>query len=113
VLAQGGYYLATGLWPLFSRRTFEAVTGPKHDFWLVQTFGLLVGVVGAVLCRGDADPNGRLDRRRLAAGSALALGAADVAFVMRGRISRVYLVDAALEAAFLAWLARDWHRQRG
>jgi hypothetical protein len=26
---QGTYFLATGIWPLVSRRTFERVTGPK------------------------------------------------------------------------------------
>jgi hypothetical protein len=40
-LLQGGYFLFTGIWPLVSRRTFEAVTGPKKDFWLAQTVGVL------------------------------------------------------------------------
>lgn len=28
---QGAYYLATGVWPLVSRRSFERVTGPRTD----------------------------------------------------------------------------------
>ena len=46
---QGVVYLATGLWPLISIRTFERVTGPKVDRWLVKTVGVLVTVIGAVL----------------------------------------------------------------
>src|SRR4051794_41292394 len=46
---QGLYYLATGVWPLVSMDTFLAVTGPKTDLWLVNTVGLLVGVVGVAL----------------------------------------------------------------
>jgi hypothetical protein len=49
-LAQGAYYLLTGVWPLLSLRTFELVTGPKTDDWLVRTVGVLVlAVVLAVL----------------------------------------------------------------
>ena len=39
LLAQGGYYVATGVAPFISRRLFEAITGPKSDWWLVQTVG--------------------------------------------------------------------------
>jgi hypothetical protein len=43
---QAAYYLMTGLWPLFHRRSFEAVTGPKTDYWLVRTVGVLVAAIG-------------------------------------------------------------------
>jgi hypothetical protein len=46
---QGMYFLLTGVLPLISIRTFEAITGPKTDKWLVQTVGVLVTVIGAVL----------------------------------------------------------------
>jgi hypothetical protein len=46
---QGAYFLVTGIWPLLSRRSFERVTGPKADFWLAQTVGVLVVTIGAVL----------------------------------------------------------------
>lgn len=42
-------HLITGLWSLFSRRSFEAITGPKLDFWLVQTAGLPITAVGAAV----------------------------------------------------------------
>jgi hypothetical protein len=34
---------------LVSRRTFEAMTGPKADFWLAQTVGVLVACIGSAL----------------------------------------------------------------
>ena len=40
-MAQGGYYVATGVLPFVSRRAFEALTGPKREWWLVQTVGAL------------------------------------------------------------------------
>jgi hypothetical protein len=45
--AQGGYYLVTGLWPLVHLASFEAITGPKVDDWLVRMVGLLAAVIGA------------------------------------------------------------------
>jgi hypothetical protein len=52
LLAQGGYYVVTGVAPFFSRRLFETVTGPKREWWLVQTTGLLVTAIGAGLISG-------------------------------------------------------------
>jgi hypothetical protein len=46
---QALYYLATGLWPLVHLSSFEAVTGPKTDDWLVHMVGLLAMVSGASL----------------------------------------------------------------
>jgi hypothetical protein len=50
-MGQGTYYLATGLWPLASMRSFEAVTGRKRDRWLVRTVGLLAVAFGSLLLR--------------------------------------------------------------
>jgi hypothetical protein len=104
---QAAYFLVTGIWPFLSRRSFEAVTGPKQDYWLVQVVGSLVAVIGASLAAAS-----RQDRaletsplQILAIGSAASLGAADVAFAARRRISRIYLADAAAEAALVgAWV---------
>jgi hypothetical protein len=106
--SQAAFYIATGLWPLISRRTFEKVTGPKTDFWLVQTVGVLVGSIGLGLAqnlrRGTSMPP---ELRTVAIASAASLAAADVIFVAQGRIRRVYLADAVAEAALVAaWLHR-------
>jgi hypothetical protein len=53
----GGYYVVIGIWPLISMRTFERVTGPKLDKWLVKTVGILVTVAGTTLLVGMARRN--------------------------------------------------------
>jgi hypothetical protein len=47
MIAGGVYYVSTGALSFVSRRAFEAVTGPKLEWWLVQTVGALVTAVGA------------------------------------------------------------------
>lgn len=108
-LTQGGYYLLTGLWPLFSMRTFEAVTGSKHDRWLAKTVGVLVSVIGWVLLRGGLRRQLPSDLPLLASGSALGLAGIDMVYVARGRISPVYLLDAGVEVL----LAVGWAWARG
>src|SRR5687768_8937464 len=99
---QAAYFTITGVWPLLHRRSFEAITGPKQDFWLVQTVGALVAVVGAVLGRAAvARRQSDADVLALAAGGAAALGAVGTYYAAKRRISLVYLADAALELAFI------------
>jgi hypothetical protein len=104
VLVQSAYYGVTGVWPLISPNTFQAITGPKSEMWLVKTFGVLITVLGLGLgrsaARGRVDP----DLRGVAAGAAGALAAADVWYVLRGRIRVTYLGDAAAQLALLAAL---------
>ena len=96
-LAQGIYFIATGLWPIMHMRSFLAVTGPKTDTWLVKTVGGLIAAVGLALLVDES--------KTLAIASAAALGAADAYFAGTGRISKVYLADAAVEAGLVcAWL---------
>ena len=100
---QGVYFIATGVWPLVSIRTFEAVTGPKADRWLVKTVGVLVAVIGASLALEGRRP--AAPTTVLAVGSAAGLGAVDLIYATRGRISRVYLLDAVVEALLVsAWM---------
>ncbi|MGE0549256.1 MAG: hypothetical protein AB7O24_24315 [Kofleriaceae bacterium] len=101
-LAQGIFYVATGLWPIVHLRSFEKVTGPKRDKWLVRTLGGLIATVGVTLIAGAFDRNRSRSLEVLGIGSALALGASDVFFTARGTISKVYLGDAAAEAALAA-----------
>lgn len=104
-LVQGGYFVVTGGWPLIHMRSFEAVTGPKRDHWLVNTVGLLVGVAGSTLVAAARRPRGpSTDLRAVAVGTALALAAVDVYYVAGGRIAPVYLGDAIVELALVvAW----------
>jgi hypothetical protein len=99
---QGAYFLVSGIWPLVSRRTFEQVTGPKIDFWLAQTVGLLVANIGGVLLLGGRRRHVAAELEILGAASAAGLAGIDVIFCLRGRISKTYLLDAAIEAVIVA-----------
>jgi hypothetical protein len=112
-LVQGVYFIGTGLWPVVHLPSFEAVTGPKLEKWLVRTFGALVAAVGSALVVG-ATGRGAGSRVlvTLGVGSALALGLADGIYVAKGRIRRVYLLDLVAEGAILgAWVLEG--RRRG
>lgn len=101
---QGVYYLTTGLAPFASRRWFERVTGPKTEWWLVQTVGAVVAVAGAGLICAVARERTTPEVVGMAAGWAAALAAIDVVHVARRRIPPTYLLDAALELAILTAL---------
>jgi hypothetical protein len=105
-LAQGAYYLPAGIWPLLSMSTFERVTGPKVDRWLVKTVGVLMSVIGLVLLAAGRRRRVTPEIALLGAGSAAGLAAIDAVYALRGRISPVYLLDALPEAALVVlWLA--------
>lgn len=102
---QGAYYVTTGLWPLVSMRSFEAVTGPKVDKWLVQMVGLLAAAIGLTLLVGARrrDQVGN-EILTLAVTSGLSFAGIDVVHAARRRISFIYLGDAICEAALIAAL---------
>jgi hypothetical protein len=94
---QGIYFLVTGIWPLVSIGTFQWVTGPKVDLWLVKTVGLLIAVIALTILmaarRGQIGPEVRF----LAMASAAALAAVDLVYALADRIWDIYLLDAVAE----------------
>ncbi|MBV9018403.1 MAG: hypothetical protein JO058_22360 [Alphaproteobacteria bacterium] len=106
-VVQAGYYAPTGIAPFLSRSAFERVTGPKTEWWLVLTLSALVCAVAgalAVAARGQPGP----EAAALGAGAAAGLGLIDVVYVSRGRISPVYLLDAAVQLPIAAaWLVAE------
>jgi hypothetical protein len=103
---QAVFYVSTGVWPLVHRRSFERVTGPKVDFWLVETVGAMVAAIGLGLAqavvRGRPIPR---ELRTVAVASAVGLAAIDAVYVGRRRIASVYLADAVAEiAVVVGWL---------
>jgi hypothetical protein len=104
-LIQGAFYVASGIWPLIDIDSFQAVTGPKIDLWLVRTVGVLVTVIGAVLVTAARRGVISSEITLLAVGSALGLAAIDIIYVLSGTISPVYLADAVVELGFVAgWI---------
>jgi hypothetical protein len=97
----GLYYLVTGIWPLVSIRTFEAVTGPKTDDWLVQTVGVLAAVIGATLLYAARQRSPARETVFLSVISAVGFVAVEVVFVLLGMIGAIYLADAAVQVSFL------------
>jgi hypothetical protein len=106
VLVQAAYLIATGIWPLVHYRSFEAVTGPKTDAWMVQTVGAVAVVLGIAAATSD-----RQRSLVLSVGSTLAFGVTEVAPVLRGRIRKVYLLDAAFQSALTLLAMRSASRQ--
>jgi hypothetical protein len=106
LIVQGGYYVATGVLPFISRRLFEALTGPKREWWLVQTVGALVTVIGGALLSAAGRRRVAPELLGIATGSAASLAAIDVVYVAKRRIAPTYLVDAAIQLSFVAALAR-------
>ena len=100
------YFVIPGLWSVVGRRSFEAVAGPKTDYWLVRTVGGLLTVVGAVL--GVAGWRQRLtvELAGLAVASSAVLIVIDVVYTARRRISPVYLLDAVGNTVLIGgWIA--------
>jgi hypothetical protein len=113
-VAQGAFYVATGVWPIVHLRSFEAVTGPKLEGWLVKTVGALIAVVGGTLLAAGLRRRVNPELALLATGSAASLAAVDLIYSPQ-RISPVYLLDAVAEGALLTgWCvvaARAWKRR--
>lgn len=86
--------------------SFQKVTGPKADLWLVKTVGLLLVGIGAGLIvaalRQQFDPAIIV----IAIASAAALVAVEIVYVLKHVIAPIYLADAAIELVFIfAWTA--------
>lgn len=103
LLAQGIYYLVTGVWPLLDLVTFQRVTGPKTDLWLVHMVGVLVTVLGAAFLAASRRKEPAPEMLGLAVAAAAGFIVVEVLYAGLLRIiSPVYLADAALHALLLA-----------
>jgi hypothetical protein len=113
-IVQGGYYLLTGVWALVDIYSFQLVTGPKTDLWLVRTVAVLVAVSGAVLLAAAYRRRISPEIFLLAVGQAIGLAAIDIIYVSMGVISAIYLADAAVEVALVVgWLYGWWREHYG
>jgi hypothetical protein len=106
--AHGVMNVVGGLWPLVHIGSFEAVFGPKADRWLVKTVAGLLIVNGLAQLATSPSADGLRQARRLSVGTAAVLAAIDLIYVPSGRISKMYLLDAALEVAWImAWFRAE------
>jgi hypothetical protein len=104
-ILQGSYYVATGLWPLLNMASFEAVSGPKTDDWLVKTVGVLVTIIGSVLIYAGLRAQIGLPIGLLAIASAAGLAGIDFFYAMRGVIWPIYMLDGVGEVVLIVlWL---------
>ena len=106
--SHGLFNVVGGAWPLLSIRTFEWVFGPKQDRWLEYTVSGLLVVNGLSQLAAASTPGGVAHARRTGVGTAATLAAIDLVYVPRGRLRWTYLLDAAME---LAWITA-WARAR-
>ncbi|MFC4060124.1 hypothetical protein ACFOWE_17605 [Planomonospora corallina] len=113
-LWHGAFNVLSGVWPLVHLPSFEKVSGPKEDDWLVRTVGGLLAGIGWSQLRGAATAEGRVHARRVGVATAATLAVIDVVYVARRRIRPVYLLDAAVEAAWIvAWWRAGAHGNGG
>lgn len=103
---QAVFYFLTGIWPIVHINSFLAATGPKTDLWLVKTVGALICVFSLMLAAAARAGSLSLPVIIAGAGPAFVLMLVDVIYVTHGSISRIYLLDAAVELALIAaWMA--------
>jgi hypothetical protein len=103
-MGHGIYWIISGIWPILHIRSFEAVTGPKVDRWLVKAVAALITVIGAGLVQGARSDRVTPELETVAVGSALGLTAVDIVYVSKRRISPIYLLDAVAHTALaIAW----------
>jgi hypothetical protein len=97
--------LASGLWPLLSIKSFEAVTGPKADVWLVKTVGCLLSVVGLHTILSSRTGTDARKGGAVAGGVSATLAYISGFYAIRRRISKVYLLDSAIQTTWtLLWI---------
>ncbi|MGE3798790.1 MAG: hypothetical protein AB7G88_13230 [Thermomicrobiales bacterium] len=101
------YFGIGGLWSVVHKRSFQAISGPKVDYWLVRTVGGLLTVVGAVIAMAGVRDRITPEIRWLAVGASSVLTVIDVVYSVRKRVRRTYLFDAAANGVvIIGWLVR-------
>ncbi len=116
ILAHGGYLCIGGLWPLIHMDSFEAVTGPKVDEFLVRSIALILLLTAAVLFSQLHGKELELSAVIMGMGISLILGSIAIISAALGYIRAVYFLDGALHVLFgigwLSFLIRNWRARR-
>ena len=109
---QTTYYLLTAIWPLVDINSFMVVSGPKTDIWLVKTVAALLLAICCGFLAGLFLKGNKLQTIILAMASCLGLILIDCYYALNGTISKIYLLDAGIQAVFLlAWVILLFNRK--
>lgn len=100
---QAAYYLITGLWPLAHLRSFEALTGPKPDRFVVESTGMLFVATGATLAGAAVVADHGRPIRVLSVLTPIV--STFVTLRHRRRVRAVYVADALAQCALATWVA--------
>lgn len=105
-LVQGMYFAGTGIWPLVHIRSFQLITGPKTDLWLVKTVGVIITAIGTGLIQAGWNNEVTPAVAVIAVASAAGLAGIDILYAAKKKvISPVYLLDAVAEIALIiCWI---------
>ena len=102
---QGIYTGSTALWGIIDIDSFQAVTGPKTDLWLVKTVSVVLLAIGISFIMQALRPGNPLPIMLLAILSSAGLATIDMYYAFRDVISPVYLADAVVEIIFfISWV---------
>src|SRR3546814_1316118 len=93
-------FVVTGILPLLNMSSFITATGPKQDTWMAEMVGLLSASIGLTFIVSSL----RQRPSPVLLGYAVAASflAMDITYVAAGEIGRIYLVDAVIQAIFIA-----------
>ena len=110
-LAQGLYYLLSGLWLMLGSSSYQKVTGYQGDAWLVDAVGVLLLMIGGTFCLAAYRRQGSPEVLFLAFGTALGLTMIDILLIYRG-LSIFYLIDAAIQVMLVVFWVFGWRAGR-
>lgn len=102
IFAHGAYLLAGGLWPLVHMPSFEEVTGPKEEDWLVRSVAGILLVIGVVLLGQLRKQRVEVSAVAVAMGASLTLGAVGIITASEGVIDPIYIGDGTVHIVFVA-----------
>lgn len=83
------------------RPSFEAVSGRKQDYWLVETVGLLTAAIGLSLCLAGRRKEPSAEADLLSFAAALGFATIDLRYGLARTVRPAYLVDGVVQLAFL------------
>lgn len=102
IVVHGAYLLIGGLWPLVHMPSFEAVTGPKAEHWLVRSVAGMLVVIAVVLLVQLRKHRVEASAVVVAMGASLTLGVVGIITAAQGVIDPIYICDGTLHLLFVA-----------